>query len=173
MGRDGVHRFSYNYSGDGGVVETLTATVDPDGDAATTNNLQASDDRPMTGHMFWPGLADRDGGDGTKYAVLFGDTDRDEIIVDANADDDGDDWPAGGGTEPRRVECDDNDRFDVQRSGDAAPRPVGTMEEFERALAEFLAKTPTSDAGTGACLEWADFDRARDTAEIKLWRVCS
>ncbi len=170
VGRDGIHRFPYTYSGDGGVVETLTATVDPDGDSATTNNLDATDARTLKGHMFWVGLANRDGGADTKYAILFGDTDRDEIVVDANGDA-ASAWPEDS-TEPRRIEYDDNDRFDVQRSGDSAPRPVSGIEEFEKALAEFLAETPEGDDGTGACLEWANFNRARDTAEIRLWRTC-
>ena len=166
VGRDGVHRFSYNYSGGGGVVETLTATVDPDGDGSE-GDLSATADRPLKGYMFWAGLANRDGGDGTKYTILFGDTDRDEIIVDADRDADTTNWPAGGDTEPRVIEYDDNDRLDALgqqlRAGSAG------VDAFERALAEFLAKTPTGDAGTGACLEWANFNRARDTAEIKLF----
>ena len=168
VGRDGVHRFSYNYSGSGGVVETLTATVDPDGDG-TAPTLGVSADRPLTGHMFWAGLANRDGGDGVKYTILFGDIDRNEIIVDADATADAGDWPAGGNTEPRVIEYDDNDRLDALgqqlRAGSAG------VDAFERALAEFLAKTPTDDTGTGACLEWANFNRARDTAEIELFNT--
>ncbi|MYA85442.1 MAG: S-layer homology domain-containing protein [Acidimicrobiaceae bacterium] len=166
VGRDGVHRFSYNYSGSGGVVETLTATVDPDGDG-TANQLTATNDRPLTGHMFWAGLADRDSG-GAKYTILFGDVDRNEIIVDANATADSGNWP-GANTEPRVIEYDDNDRLDALgqqlRAGSAG------VDAFERALAEFLAKTPTDDTGTGACLEWANFNRARDTAEIELFNT--
>ena len=169
VGRDGVHRFSYSYSGSGGVVETLTATVDPDGDASTTNNLTATGARPLTGHMFWAGLAPRDGGAGEKYAILFGDADRDEIVVDANDTDDGDDWPAGGDTEPVTIEYDDNDRLDAL--GRALRAGSTGVDEFEEALAPFLAKTPTGDAGTGGCLEWANFNRARDTAEIQLFET--
>ena len=73
---------------------------------------------------------------------------------------------------PERVEYDDNDRFDVQRSGDTEPRAVGSIEAFERALAEVLAVSSDSDEGTGACLEWSDFRRARDTAVIRLWTDC-
>jgi len=164
IGRDGVHRFSYSYSGNGGVVETITATVDPDGNGSEVD-LTATDDRPLTGHMFWAGLADRTSG-GTKYTILFGDIDRNEIIVDANATADGVNWP-GTNTEPVTIEYDDNDRLDAL--GQAFREGSAGVDAFERVLAQFLAKTPTDDTGTGACLEWANFNRARDTAEIELF----
>ena len=165
VGRDGVHRFSYSYSGNGREVETLTATVDPDGNDSTSNNLAPTDDRPLTGHMFWAGLADRHSG-GAKYNILFGDTDRNEIIVDANDAPDGDGWP-GANTEPVTIEYDDNDRLDAL--GQAFREGSAGVDAFERVLAQFLAKTPTDDTGTGACVEWANFNRARDTAEIELF----
>ena len=68
------------------------------------------------------------------------------------------------------MEYDSNDRFDVQGPNDLEPRAVGSMEEFERALAEYVAVTTTDDAGTGACLEWSNFRRERDVAEFRLWR---
>ena len=37
------------------------------------------------------------------------------------------------------------------------------IEIFERALAQYLAVSPDSDEGTGACLEWENFRRERDT----------
>ena len=165
IGRDGVHRFSYNYSGNGGVVETLTVVVDPDGDGSE-GSLSATGDRPLKGHMFWAGLADRDSGS-DKYTVLFGDTDRNEIIVDADAAADGDgNWP-GTNTEPVTIEYDDNDRLDAL--GQAFREGSAGVDAFERVLARFLAETPTGDAGTGACLGWTNFNRARDTAEIELF----
>ena len=164
IGRDGVHRFSYSYSGNGGVVETITATVDPDGNGSE-GALTATDDRPLTGHMFWAELADRTSG-GTKYTILFGDIDRNEIIVDANAGADGNAWP-GSNTKPVTIEYDDNDRLDAL--GQAFREGSAGVDAFERVLAQFLAKTPTDDTGTGACLEWANFNRARDTAEIELF----
>ena len=163
VGRDGVHRFSYSYSGNGGEVETLTATVDPDGSG--TDGVP----KDVVGYMFWAGLANRDGGDGVKYTILFGDTDQDEIIVDANRTNDGNAWPAGGNTQPVTIEYDDNDRLDAL--GQSLRAGSAGVEAFERALAEFFAKTPTSDAGTGACLEWANFNRARDVADIKLFNT--
>jgi hypothetical protein len=165
VGRDGIHRFSYSYSGNGGEVETLTATVDPDGDG-TAADLVATADRPLTGHMFWAGLADRDSGN-NKYTILFGDTDRNEIIVDANSAADGT-WP-GANTKPVTIEYDDNDRLDAL--GQAFREGSAGVDAFERVLAPFLAKTPTDDTGTGACLEWANFNRARDPADIELFNT--
>ena len=118
--------------------------------------------------MFWPDLAeDFDSID--KYTILFGDLDRDEIIVDTNKHQRGDSWPVG--VVPERVEYDENDRFDVQGPHDLEPRAVRNIEVFERALAQFLAVSPDSDEGTGACLEWENFRRERDTAVIRLWRL--
>ena len=166
VGRDGVHRFSYSYSGNGGEVETLTATVDPDGDGTESGDLPTNHDG-LKGYMFWAGLADRDSGS-NKYTILFGDTDRDEIIVDFDTDADNADWPDDD-TQPVTVEYDDNDRLDAL--GQSLRAGSAGVEAFERALAEFLAKTPTDDTGTGACLEWANFNRARETAEIKLFNT--
>ena len=168
VGRDGVHRFSYSYDGDGGVIETLTATVDPDGNTSTSNN------KTETAHVFWPALTlERDTNTAT-FVILFGDTDRNEIIVDAEIFDAGLDWPVGRDpsnpdTVPERVVYDSNDRFDVQGTNDSEPKPVSSIDEFEKALAEFLAITPESDAGTGACLEWTNFSRSRFVSEFRLW----
>ena len=74
-------------------------------------------------------------------------------------------------TVPERVEYDENDRFDVQGLNDDEPRAVRSIEAFEKALAQYLAVSPDSDEGTGACLEWEDFRRERDTAIIRLWRA--
>ena len=179
VGRDGIHRFSYSYDGFGIEIETLTATVDPDGSTSTINDrIEAKE------HVFWPDLTgdfdsrDINTLDDGKAVILFGDTDRDEIIVDTNSDPADEAWPIGSSssdpaTVPERVEYDDNDRFDVQRSGDTEPRAVSSIEAFERALAEVLAVSSDSDEGTGACLEWSDFRRARDTAVIRLWTDCS
>ena len=68
---------------------------------------------------------------------------------------------------------DTNDRFDVQGPNDPEPRPVNSIDAFEKALAEFLVKSPEDDTGTGACLEWANFRRSRDVTEFRLWRDCS
>ena len=156
VGSDGIHRFSYSYSGGGGEVETLTVTVDPDGNDATSNNKQA------TAYMYWPVLT-LDVDSQRSYPILFGDTDRNEIIVDpANA---GADNPSAA--EPERVLYDSNDRFDVQGPNDSEPRPVASMEEFEKALAGLLTQTPT-----GACLEWTNFVRSRYVAEFRLWSTC-
>ena len=160
--RSGIRRIAYRYDGIGNEMETLTATVDPDGATSTTaaNIVE-------TARVFWPDLTS-DFDSTAAFTILFGDLDRDEIIVDTN-NTAGNGWPTG--VVPERVEYDSNDRFDVQGSGDAEPRPVGSIEAFERALAEFLAVTPDSDFGTGACLEWSNFRRARDQALIRLWRL--
>ena len=75
------------------------------------------------------------------------------------------------GVVPERVEYDENDRFDVQGPNDEEPTAVRNIEVFERALAQFLAVSPDSGEGTGACLEWSGFRRERDTAVIRLWRL--
>ena len=169
VGRSGTRRFSYSYDGDGGVIETLTATVDPDG---TSSTLPLD---PVKAYVFWPVLTLERDTNGEMYVILFGDTDRDEIIVDIEPSNAGQEWPVNTPrdpeTVPERVVYDTNDRFDVQGPDDAEPRPVSGIEAFERALAEFLAKTPTDDTGTGACLEWSNFRRARDVTEFRLWRT--
>ena len=158
----GIRRVSYSYEGFGSEIETLTATVDPDGSTST-----AGDAIEKTDYVFWPDLAeDFDSSD--EYTILFGDLDRDEIIVDTN-NTEGGSWPVG--VVPERVEYDENDRFDVQGPNDEEPRAVRNIEVFERALAQFLAVSPDSGEGTGACLEWSGFRRERDTAVIRLWRL--
>ena len=160
--RSGIRRVSYSYEGFGNELETLTATVDPDGSTST-----AGDAIEKTDYVFWPDLAeDFDSND--EYTILFGDLDRDEIIVDTNNTVDGS-WPVG--VVPERVEYDENDRFDVQGPNDEEPQAVRNIEVFERALAQFLAVSPDSGKGTGACLEWSGFRRERDTAVIRLWRL--
>ena len=176
----GVRRVAYSYEGTGNEIETLTAIVDPDGASTTLSALA-----PVKAYVFWPDLTDaRDsseintlgGGDNRRAVILFGDIDRDEIIVDTESNRAREDWPLGTGndpdTVPERVEYDDNDRFDVQGPNDAEPRGVRSIEVFERALAQYLAVSPVSDEGTGACLEWENFRRERDQALIRLWRTC-
>ena len=174
VGRDGTHRFSYSYDGVGGEIETLTATVDPDGTDSTLNSTTE------TAYVFWPALTFTQDTNTATYVILFGDTDRNEIIVDAEDSRAGADWPVGSDpnfpdTVPERVVYDNNDRFDVQGTNDSEPRPVSSIDEFEKALAEFLAITPEDDDGTGACLEWTSYDpgRSRFVAEFRLWRDCS
>ena len=59
-------------------IETLTATVDPDG---STSTIAATIEKKD--YVFWPDLAEHfDSND--EYTILFGDLDRDEIIVDTN-----------------------------------------------------------------------------------------
>ena len=158
----GMRRISYSYEGFGNELETLTATVDPDGSTSTIADIIEAKD-----YVFWPDLAENfDSND--EYTILFGDLDRDEIIVDTN-NTGGNSWPVG--VVPERVEYDDNDRFDVQGPSDDEPMAVRNIEVFERALAQFLAVSPDSDEGTGACLEWENFRRERDTAVIRLWRL--
>lgn len=165
VGRDGAHRFSYSYSGAGGEVEKLTPTVDPDGNSATLNDLADL----ASAHVFWPILTSTDATEADFY-ILFADIDRNSIIVDTETDTDGDDWPGGGNTAPERVEYDSNDRFDVQRTGDTAPRPVAGIDEFEKALAEAAAAAPMGDTGTDACLQWSNYDpgRSRFVAQFTL-----
>ena len=174
VGRSGTRRFSYSYSGFGGEIETLTATVDPDGQESTFNS------KTETAYVFWPELTTTRDTNTAKKIILFGDADRNEIIVDIEDRFAGNDWPVGPNvndpdTVPERVVYDSNDRFDVQGPSDSAPRPVGSIEEFEKALAEFLAITPEDDDGTGGCLEWTNYDpgRSRFVAEFRLWRDCS
>ena len=175
VGRSGTHRFSYSYDGFGGEIEILTATVDPDGTASTLNNKTA------TAYIFWPELTTTRDTNTAKKIILFGDTDRNEIIVDIEDRFAGSsDWPVGPNvndpdTVPERVVYDSNDRFDVQGPNDDEPRPVNSIEEFEKALAEFLAITPEDDDGTGGCLEWTNYDprRSRFVSEFRLWSVCS
>ena len=176
FGRSGTRRFAYSYDGDGSEIETLTATVDPDGSTSTTDTITATE------YVFWPDLTDEfDSSDintltDGKAVILFGDLDRDEIIVDTDSNSARTDWPIGSNSDapdtvPERVEYDENDRFDVQGLNDDEPTAVRNIEVFERALAQFLAVSPDSDEGTGACLEWENFRRERDTAIIRLWRA--
>ena len=181
IGRDGERQLSYSYDRFVGEVETLTVTVDLDGRTSTLE-----DQVTRTAHVFWPVLtvaeSSTDLSDGaTRKTILFGDTGRNEIIVDVEDDPAGsNDWPLGSdpandpATVPERVEYDSNDRLDVQGPTDSAPRPA-SLDEFERALAEYLTVTPEDDSGTGACLEWSNYDsrRSRVEAEIKLWHTCS
>ncbi len=165
VGRDGIHRFSYSYRGDGGIVETLTPTVDPDGKSETDNNLE--DLEPA--YVFWPVLTQAASTE-DDLPVLFADLDRNSIVFDSDADTDGDDWPAGGATVPRRLTYDSNDRFDVQQANQSKPRAVADIDAFEEALAEAVAEAPGDDAGTGACLQWSGYDssRSRVVAQITL-----
>ena len=148
VGRYGIHRFSYSYDGDGAEIETLTATVDPDG---TSSALPLD---PVKAYVFWPVLTLERDTNGVTYVILFGDTDRDEIIVDIEprlATDRY--WPVGPSvgdpdTVPERVVYDTNDRFDVQGPNDNEPRPVNSIDAFEKALAEFLVKSPEDDTLT-------------------------
>ena len=174
VGRSGTRRLPYSYSGTGGEIETLTATVDPDGTDSTLNS------RTVTAYVFWPALSLERDTQGDKHIILFGDTNRNEIIVDAEDQLAGQDWPVGPNvnfpdTVPERVVYDSNDRFDVQGTNDSEPRPVSSLDEFEKALAEFLAITPEDDDGTGGCLEWTNYDagRSRFVSEFRLWRDCS
>ena len=179
IGRDGERQLSYSYDRFVGEVEILTVTVDFDGRTSTIDDRQTA-----TAHVFWPVLTAASGSTdlsdgGAKKFILFGDTDRNEIIVDVEDGSAGDDWPVGPDAEnpstvPERVEYDSNDRFDVQGPSDTAPRPVRSIEDFEKALAEYLAVTPAGDTGTGACLEWRNYDprRSRFEAEIRLWHTC-
>ena len=170
----GERRVAYSYDGSGNVVETITATVDPDGPSTTTNAAPIE----KKAYVFWPDLTSHFNseditelaGNPRRAVILFGDLDRDEIIVDTDSNEARDAWPVG--VVPERVEYDDNDRFDVQGTNDPEPTAVRNIEIFERALAQYLAVSPDSDEGTGACLEWQDFRRERDTAVIRLWHEC-
>ena len=175
----GVRRVAYSYDGSGNEVETITATVDPDGPTET-----GAADIIKKAYIFWPDLTSHFNSDDIntltgnppRAVILFGDLDRDEIIVDTNSNNAFANWPVDSTnspeTVPERVEYDDNDRFDVQGDNDSKPTAVRNIEIFERALAQYLAVSPDSDAGTGACLEWQDFRRERDTAVIRLWHTC-
>ena len=172
VGRSGVRRFSYSYDGSGAEVEILTATVDPDGKTSTTG-----DEIEKKAFMFWSDLTFDSDTNRAKHPILFGDTDRDEIIVDSDPDTAGGEWPVDTDndpeTVPERVEYDINDRFDVQGPDDTAPVAVSGIDAFERALAEYFAKTPKTDDGTGACLEWSNYDpgRSRAVTQFTLWRL--
>lgn len=179
IGRDGERQLSYTYDRFRGEVETLTVTVDIDGRTSTLADRQTA-----TAHVFWPvpTLAENstDLDSEPKKIILFGNIDRNEIIVDVEDDLAGSAelWPIGSDaqnpdTVPESVRYDSNDRLDVQGLSDSAPRPA-SLDEFERALAEYLAVTPEDDTGTGACLEWSRYDSRRTRAEavIKLWHDC-
>ena len=99
-----------------------------------------------------------------RAVILFGDLDRDEIIVDTT-NTSGGGWPVG--VVPELVEYDDNDRFDVQGPGDSEPKAVRNIEVFEMALAQYLAKSPTDGTGTGACLEWENSRREAGHSPIQ------
>ena len=120
--------------------------------------------------MIWVDLTRLTDTGGAKHVVLFGDLGRDEIIVDTDVGASGT-WPEAD-TVPERLEYDSNDRFDVQGPGDSAPVAVDSIAEFEKALAEYLAVAPDDHLGTGACLEWDNYLRARTVALIRLWRDC-
>ena len=178
IGRDGERQLSYTYDRFVGEVETLTVTVDIDGRTSTLG-----DQRTAKAYVFWsvPALAanSTDLSDNVaKKIILFGNIDRNEIIVDVEDSPAGADWPVGSdannpNTVPESVRYDSNDRLDVQGPSDTEPRP-SNIDEFERALAEYLAVTPEDDTGTGACLEWSNYDsrRTRAEAEIRLWHTC-
>ncbi len=162
LGGDGVHRFSYTYSGAGGVVETLTPVVDPDGDPSNDNNL-AELEHSEKAHVFWANEIDDPTG---KYFVLFADLGRNRIIVDTEPRND-DEWP-GGETVPEYITYRSNDRFDFWRVGDSRARPLsGGISEFEEELAKAVAEPPGADVGVGDCLEWKNYG-SRDAATITL-----
>ena len=158
IGRDGLHRFNYQYDDVGGEVETLTATVDPDGSGS------APDLGPKTAHVYWPVLTREPTATDSKY-ILFGDTSRNELIVDMGAN-----TYRTAGAEPVRVVYDSDHRFDVQGANDDEPVPVNSIEDFEKALAVYLANSPE----TNACLRWSDYDpdRLNRVATFELWHSC-
>ena len=141
----GSRRFSYRYSGSGGETETLTAGF----------GTSSANEGSVATTVYWAA----DAGEADSGSVLAGDALRRQIVVD---DSDG----------PVILVFDDNDRFDVQGANDSEPKAVRNIEIFERALAKYLAVSPNSDDRTGACLEWQDFRRERDTAVIRLWHTC-
>ena len=114
--------------------------------------------------MYWPVLTTTQTTTANKY-ILFGDTSRNELIVDIGAS-----AYRTAGAEPVRVVYDSGHRFDVQGPNDDEPRPVGSIEEFEEALAAYLANSPQTEA----CLQWSDYDpdRLHRVATFELWRVC-
>lgn len=158
IGRDGRHRFNYGYNGPGGEVETLTLTVDPDG----SGSAPALADQ--TAYVYWPLLTDEPTTDGNKY-ILFGDTSRNELIVDIGAS-----TYRTADAQPVRVVYDADHRFDVQGANDSEPVPVSSIEDFEKALAAYLDDSPETDA----CLQWSGYDphRPRLGATIELWHTC-
>lgn len=163
--RSGMRRVSYFYEGRGYEVEELTATVDPDGSSGDAAALTA------TAHMFWPAITGQtdsvgQSSDAAAFTILFGDLNRGEIIVDIN-NTTGPGWPEG--VVPHTVSYDDRDFFNVPRSG-TTPQAVGSIEAFERVLATYLAVSPNSERGTGACLHWERLGRG-SRAEISLWRL--
>ena len=154
IGRDGLHRFNYRYDDVGGEVETLTATVDPDGSGS------APDLGPKTAHVYWPVLTREPTATDNKY-ILFGDTSRNELIVDMGAN-----TYRTAGAEPVRVVYDSGHRFDVQGANDDEPVPVDSIEDFEKALAVYLADSPE----TNACLQWSGYGHR--VATFELWHTC-
>ena len=158
IGRDGLHRFNYRYNGPGGEAETLTVTVDPDGSGS------APDLADQTAYVYWPLLTDEEDATDNKY-ILFGDTSRNELIVDIGAG-----TYRTSGAEPVRVVYDNDHRFDVQGANDDEPVPVNSVEDFEKALAAYLADSPE----TNACLQWSGYDpdRPRRTATFELRHDC-
>ena len=90
--RRGSHRFSYEYSGTGGVTETLT--VSRGVDSLSSSGVAAT--------VYWAADAGPHD-DGPARPVLTGDVTRRHIVVD-------------GGEGPVLLEYDDNDRFNL--SGD-------------------------------------------------------
>lgn len=160
IGRDGLHRFNYRYDGLGAETETLTVTVDPDGSGSATD---LSPDK--TARVYWPVLTDTATTTPDKKYILFGDTSRNELIVDI-----GDSSYRPDSAEPETVVYDSAHRFDVQGANDSAPVAVNSIEDFEEALAAYLANSPE----TTACLEWSGYDpdRLHRVATFKLWRTC-
>ena len=92
MDRRGSHRFSYEYSGSGGVTETLSAS----------HGVDSLNSSGVTATVYWAADAAPDDDDGPR-AVLTGDIRRRHIVVD-------------DGEGPVLLEYDDNDRFNL--SGD-------------------------------------------------------
>lgn len=156
IGGDGLHRFNYRYGGSGGEVETLTVTVDPDGSGS------APELAPMTALVYWPVITYEPSTTENKY-ILFGDTSRNELIVDMGAS-----TYRAADAEPVRVVYDSGHRFDVQSADNQEPSPVNSIEDFEKALAAYLADSPE----TNACLEWSGYDpdRLHRVATFGLWR---
>ena len=110
VGRRGSHRFSYEYSGPGGVTETLT--VSHGVDSLSPSRVDAT--------VYWAADAGPQNDDPPR-PVLTGDVRRRHIVVD--------DFESG--VTPVVLEYDDNDRFNV--SGD----PV-SLAVFESVLADEL-----------------------------------
>ena len=159
IGGDGLHRFNYRYDGFGAEVETLTVTVDPDGSGS------APELDSMTALVYWPLLTYEATTNEDRYYILFGDTSRNELIVDLGAN-----TYRAADAQPERVVYDSSHRFDVQGANDDAPVAVNSIEDFEKALAAYLADSPE----TTACLEWSGYDpdRLHRVATFRLWRIC-